>query len=207
MPLLDFFAIRGRRCAQFAAVIFAFALGYASNSYATFINVPASVLNGNELSGDFSQDGELDFDTRFTSFSSMSLRVEIGDTDGTGIAFSGFHLNDSGVPWQRLRFVLLGGPTFIEANQVIPDSAAGSLVTLAATRATIDFLSPESLGVTVGEPGDTIDPGLDWLISLNGLASGDSFTLVLSAVPAPGTLFLFAAGFAGWVASRRPARR
>jgi len=203
MPLLGLSAIYRLFRTQLCMALFALGFVYAPASSATFIDVPGSTLNGNELTGDFSQDGELDFDTRFTSLSPMIMRVEIGDSDGAEIAFSGFHLNDSGVPWRQLRIGLVGGPSFTAANQVLPDSGGAAAVALTSMLATIDFSSLESLGVTLGEPGDTIDLGQDWSISLNGLGTGDAFTIVLAAVPVPGSLLLFIAGLVGWAASRR----
>jgi hypothetical protein len=199
-----------RRCgfgarAKLAAMLGAFTLGCASPSSASFINVGASVLNGNEITGDFSQDGELDFDTRFTSMQPIELKVEIGDSDGTVIAFSGFHLNDSGTPWNFLRIGLRGRPTFSEANRAAGDTPGSfASASFAGNRAQIVLVPPEELGVVIGEPGLDINPGVDWFIALNGLQSGDSFTIVLApAVPLPSTAWLLVAGFAGCMAVRR----
>jgi hypothetical protein len=174
-------------------------------AFAAFINIPASEFGGNELMGDFSKEGTLEFDTRFTSLNPITLRIEIGDTDGAAIAFSGFHLNDAGISWNRLRIGLSGGPRFAEVNQVIPDSGGLAAVTFTDILTTIMFFPPEPLGITLGRPGATIALKEDWFIDLNGLGSGESFNMSLapSVVAAPASLLLFIAGLAGWLVGRR----
>ncbi|WP_169977746.1 PEP-CTERM sorting domain-containing protein [Tautonia rosea] len=148
--------------------------------------------NGNVIY-DFSSPNKLDIDVDWLSTQPVLLDVLLGpnDTDST-IFFSGFHLNLTGLPWSGFSVELEGGATWELGDtndwQIIPGATGGlSSRSFSSTRAQMSFnpaIEPFD-ALVLGDAGGPIDPDLDWRIALNGLGSGDSFQIRLSAIPIP----------------------
>lgn len=155
---------------------------------------------------DFSGAGALSFTLGLENLTPVSLTYVVGGADGAQLTFDALIDNFLRTPMQSVVFSLDKGASFGTLGTAHAPFSTASVTRLGANAARVAFGgNGEGYGVEVGDVFGTTAGAADWMIHLNGLQAGQSFTMTITtAVPEPGTYALVVAGLAvAGVAARR----
>lgn len=158
---------------------------------------------------DFSTDGFLSFDLGLQTLQPVTLNFVVGANDGGALAFAALVQNFLGYNVQSLNISLGNGVTFDLLGTAIPTFSTATVGLLNSSEALVSVAAPgEGLDVELGNVfGDTAGAA-DWMLNLNGLQAGQSFSMTITtAVPEPSAIAMVLAGLgvAAGVARRRQA--
>jgi len=162
-------------------------------------------LAGNSVE-DFSDAGALSFTLGLENLTPVSLTYVVGGADGAQLAFDALIDNFLRTPMQSVVFALGNGASFGTLGSAHAPFSTVSVARLGANTARVAFGgNGEGYGVEVGDVFGTSAGATDWLINLNGLQAGQSFTMTITtAVPEPSTYALVVTGLAvAGIAARR----
>lgn len=166
----------------------------------------AQTVAGN-LVDDFSTDGLLSFDLGLQTLQPVTLNFVVGANDGGSLPFAALVSNFLGYNVQSLNISLGNGVTFDMLGTAIPAFNSATVGLLNGSEALVSVAGVgEGVHVELGNVfGDT--PGAtDWMLNLNGLQAGQSFSMTITtAVPEPSAIAMVLAGLgvAAGVARRR----
>lgn len=155
---------------------------------------------------DFSDAGALSFTLGLENLTPVSLTYVVGGADGAQLAFDALIDNFLRTPMKSLVFALDNGATFGSLGSAHAPFSTVSVSRLSNSTARLAFGdNGEGYGVEVGDVFGTTAGATDWLIQLNGLQAGQSFTMTITtAVPEPSTYALVVTGLAvAGIAARR----
>lgn len=164
-------------------------------------------IAGNSVE-DFSGAGALSFTLGLENLAPVSLTYVVGGADGAQLAFDALIDNFLRTPFKSVVFSLDNGVSFGTLGTAHAPFSTVSVARLGAGSARVAFGgSGEGYGVEVGDVFGSTAGATDWMIHLNGLQAGQSFTMTITtAVPEPSTYALVIAGLAvAGIAARRRA--
>lgn len=148
----------------------------------------------------FSQGANLlELDLTLGSLSNATIEVTRDAGDADLVQFNAFieALNDI----SSLDIGLTFNAEFTNDPNLIAFTSTNAQLFRRADRVFVEFDPAETSGIALG---DTTGLGSDnFVLDISRVAVGDTFTIFISAVPAPATLALFGLGFIGLAAARR----
>lgn len=190
-----------------AALLGALALAQAGTASAASLHSVAADA-ANQVT-DYSQAGLVSFDLDWHQLSHTGLQftVDAADVHNGSLAFNALVRNLSGLGLEQV-YVSFQGAALSPAQGSVGTDGFSEVAAHSASQQVIWAQFAPALGTEfyLGNPLATTT-ALNWTLDLSGLQAGQQFSVLVSAVPEPGTYALVLAGLAavGLVAARRRA--
>jgi hypothetical protein len=171
------------------------ALFVAALPAAQAVTLDSVQAHGNTVGTDFFAPELIAADIGFNADTAVTLNMKVDGNEAQHVVGFNAVLDQlqPGKAFSKIQLTLSGGATFllVGSTTTLNNLDLPFASTTAPDAASIWVPVPET-GVYVGNPFGGQE--MDWYISLDGLAAGQSFSLTVSAVPETSTLALTLAG-------------
>lgn len=174
----------------------ALALSAAALPAAQAVTLDSVVANGNTVSTDFFAPDLISADIGFNADTHVTLNMTVDGTETLSqVAFNAvLDQLQLDTAFSKILLTLSGGASFmpVGSTRTLNNLSTPSVVLLDGNQTALISLSVPETGVYVGNPFAELVQ--DWRVGFDGLATGQSFSLTVSAVPESSALALTLAG-------------